>query len=49
MLDELCDGIHEASAAMNDPARDLSALRVDAHSGLARLQPPYAVETKALP
>ena len=50
--DELCDGIPEASAAMDDPARDSSALRVannrmvDAHNGLSRLQPPLPNEGK---
>ena len=50
--DELYDGLHETSAAMNDPARDSSALRVahnrmvDAHNGLARLQPATAQQLR---
>ena len=50
--DELWDGLDDTSAAIDDPARDSSALRVahnrmvDAHNGLARLQPATAQQLR---
>ena len=46
MRDELFDAAYDTSAAINDPARDSSALRaaynrmVDAHNGLVWLRNP---------